>query len=163
VIVDFKSNLSILAPVKDEIEELLTRYPDSRSLVIPMLHLAQAQEGYVSGAGMEEIGTVLGLSPGYIQSVATFYGMYRFKPCGKNIVNMCDNISCALLGADNLVEYVAKKLGIEVGGTTSDMKFTLETVECLGACDRAPVMLINETLYDYLTQEKIDKILEQYK
>jgi len=158
---DLDYSLDILAPARDTVEALLSRYPDTRSAVIPLLHKAQQLEGFVSGQGMEEIAAVLGLSPGYVQSVATFYGMFHFKPVGRNIIAVCDNISCALLGADNLVHYLSQKLGVAEGETTPDRRFTLLAVECLGACDRAPVMLVNQVLYDHLTPEKIDAILEQ--
>ncbi len=159
---DLDYTLEILAPARDYIEHLLSHYPDSRSAVIPLLHKAQELEGFVSGQGMEEIAAVLGLSPGYVQSVATFYGMFSFKPMGRHVISVCDSISCALLGSETLLSHLERKLGIHVGETTPDRRFTLREVECLGACDRAPVMLVNAALYDHLTAEKVDRILEQH-
>lgn len=155
--------LEILAPAREYIEHLLSHYPDRRSAVIPLLHKLQELEGFVSGQGMEEVAAVLGLSPGYVQSVATFYGMFHFRPVGRHVISVCDSISCALLGSETLVHYLEKKLGVAVGETTPDRRFTLREVECLGACDRAPVMLVNATLYDHLTPQKIDAILEQHR
>ena len=111
-------------------------------------------------AAMEEIGRRLDVSPAYVQSVASFYTMYHMKPVGKYIILFCHNISCHLLGADNLLQYTAKKLGIQVGETTADKRFTLLREECLAACCGGPMMRINETFYEFLTPEKIDKILD---
>jgi len=143
-----------------EIGKILTRYPVKQSALLPLLHLAQDQEGYVTPEAMEEIGRRLDVSPAYVQSVCTFYTMYHTKPVGKYVILFCHNISCQLLGADDLLAYTAKKLGIEVGGTTSDKKFTLLREECLAACCGGPMMRVNEIFHEFLTREKIDQILD---
>jgi len=95
--------------------------------------------------------------------VSTFYSMYHKQPVGRNLIQVCTNISCALMGAEHVKEYLAQKLGIKAGGTTPDGKFTLICVECLGACGGAPMMQVNDTYYENLTREKIDKILVELK
>lgn len=142
-----------------EIERILARYPMKRSALLPLLHLAQDQEGYVTPEAMEEIAGRLDVSPAYVESVCTFYTMFHTRPVGKYVILFCHNISCKLLGADDLLEYTAQKLGIEVGGTTTDKKFTLLKEECLAACCGAPMMRVNETFHEFLTKEKIDQIL----
>lgn len=142
-----------------EIERILSRYPMKRSALLPLLHLAQDQEGYVTPEAMEEIAGRLDVSPAYVESVCTFYTMFHTQPVGRYIILFCHNISCHLLGADNLLEYTAQKLGISVGGTTADKKFTLLREECLAACCGGPMMRINETYYEFLTKDKIDQIL----
>ena len=109
---------------------------------------------------MREIGRRLDLSPAYVQSVCSFYTMYSTGRVGKYLILFCVNISCQLNGCDALLEYTAKKLDIEVGGTTADEKFTLHREECLAACSGAPMMRINDTFYENLTEKKIDQILD---
>lgn len=142
-----------------EIERNLAKYPFKQSALLPLLHVAQDQEGYVTPEAMEEIGRRLDVSPAYVEGVATFYTMFHTKPVGKYVILFCHNISCKLLGADDLMDYTAKKLGIEIGGTTTDKKFTLLREECLAACCGGPMMRINEDFHEFLTKDKIDKIL----
>ncbi|PIQ97671.1 MAG: NAD(P)H-dependent oxidoreductase subunit E [Nitrospinae bacterium CG11_big_fil_rev_8_21_14_0_20_56_8] len=141
------------------IPKILAKYPNRQSALLPLLTLVQRQEGHVSAEAMAEIGKRLELSPAYVQSVASFYTMYHFQPTGKYIILFCINISCQLRGADNLVEYTAGKLGIKVGETTPDRKYTLKREECLAACCNAPMMRVNDKYYEDLTKEKIDQIL----
>jgi NADH-quinone oxidoreductase E subunit len=101
------------------------------------------------------------LPPTEVASVASFYTMFNRQPVGENLIQVCTNISCSLLGAEHIVEYLKDKLGIDVGETTPDNKFTLAIVECLGSCGTAPMMQINDTYYESLTEEKIDQILEE--
>ena len=109
---------------------------------------------------MQAIGKKLELSPGYVQSVMSFYTMYHAEPTGKYIILFCHNISCQLNGADDLFAYTGKKLSVIGGGTTTDKKFTLHKEECLAACCGAPMMRVNDTFYENLTREKIDQILD---
>jgi len=145
---------------EQEIEKILARYPVKRSALLPLLHLAQDQEGYVTPEAMEEIARRLDVSAAYVQSVCSFYTMFHTRPVGKYIILFCHNISCKLRGADQLLAYTAGKLGVEVGGTTPDRKFTLLKEECLAACCGAPMMRVNETFHEFLTREKIDQILD---
>lgn len=144
-----------------EFERLLTRYPDRKAVILPALHLAQKEFGYVSDDAIAYIAGLVGTSPSEIEGVATFYTMYNRKPVGKYHVQICRNISCSLLGAEHLIEHVSKKLGVRPGETTPDGKFTLATVECLGSCGTAPVMQVNDEYHENLTVESIDRILDR--
>ena len=143
------------------IVKILAKYPEGRKLsaILPLLTLAQEQEGYVAPEAMIDIGRRLDVSPAYVESVCTFYSMYHTKPVGKYVVKFCINISCHLNGSDNILEYVEKKLGIKEGETTPDRKFTLLREECLAACCEAPVMQINNKYHVSVTPEKVDQIL----
>ena len=146
-----------------EFERLLTRYPDRKAVILPALHLAQKEFGYVSDDAIVYIAGLLGTSPAEIEGVATFYTMFNRKPVGKYHVQICRNISCSLLGAEHLIGHVAGKLGVTPGGTTPDGKFTLSLAECLGSCGTAPVMQINDDYYENLTEASIDAILDKLK
>jgi NADH-quinone oxidoreductase subunit E len=144
-----------------EFERLLTRYPDRKAVILPALHLAQKEFGYVSDETIVYIAGLVGTSPADIEGVASFYTMFNRKPVGKYHVQICRNISCSLLGAEHLIEHVSKKLGVRHGETTPDGKFTLTKVECLGSCGTAPVMQVNDEYHENLTVESIDRILDQ--
>jgi len=144
-----------------EFDRLLTRYSDRKAVILPALHLAQKEFGYVSDEAIVYIAGLVGTSPAEIEGVATFYTMYNRKPVGKYHVQICRNISCSLLGAEHLIEHVAGKLGVKPGGTTPDGKFTLSQVECLGSCGTAPVMQVNDDYYENLTEASIDAILDK--
>lgn len=144
-----------------EVEKILKRYPDKRSAIIPLLWLVQRTAGYVTAEGIAEVAGITGITLAQVQEVVSFYTMFHQKPVGKYLISVCDNISCSLLGAEQLVEHLEAKLNVRAGETTADGLFTLQTVECLGACNMAPVMMINETLYPNLTTEKIDGILKE--
>jgi len=146
-----------------KIDKIMAKYPVKLSAVLPLLHLAQEQEGYVTPEAMEEIGQRLEVSPAYVEGVCTFYTMYFTKPVGRHVIRVCHNISCKLNKADDHVKYIADKLGIQVGETTTDKRFTLLKEECLAACSEAPMMMINKTYHVNLTREKIDQVLDTYK
>ncbi len=145
---------------RGEFEDILGRYPDKRAAILPALYIAQREFGYVSLEAMEYVASLTEASPAYVYGVATFYTMYNKKEVGKYLVQVCMNISCALMGAEQVMEYIEKKLGIKAGETTADKKFTLMKVECLGACGNAPMMQINEDYHENLTPEKVDEILD---
>ncbi|MHB8940429.1 MAG: NADH-quinone oxidoreductase subunit NuoE [Desulfobacteria bacterium] len=144
-----------------EFERLLTRYPDRKAAILPALHLAQKEFGYISDEAIVYLAGLVGASPAEIEGVASFYTMYDRKPVGKYHVQICRNISCSLLGAEHLIEHVSRKLGVRPGETTPDGKFTLEKVECLGSCGTAPVMQVNDEYHENLTVESIDRILDK--
>lgn len=144
---------------ENEIVQILAKYPQEKSAVIPLLHLAQRQEGYVTPAAMEDIGRRLDVSPAYVQGVCSFYTMFHTQPVGKYVIRFCINISCYLNGCDALLDYTAQKLNVAVGGTTADKKFTLLQEECLAECCAAPVMRINDKYHVNLDRQSIDKIL----
>jgi NADH-quinone oxidoreductase E subunit len=143
-----------------ELEAILDRYPDKEAAILPALHLAQREFGYVSDEAVVYVANLLGFTPARIEGVATFYTMYNRKPVGKYHLQICRNLSCSLLGAEHLIEHVSKKLGIRPGETTPDGKFTLSKVECLGSCGTAPVLQLNDDYHEDLTEEKIDALLD---
>ena len=146
---------------KREFERLLARYPDKDAVILPALHIAQKEQGYVSDEAIVHIAELLSTSPARIEGVATFYTMYNRKPVGKYHVQICRNISCSLLGAEHLIAHVSRKLGVKPGETTPDGKFTLTKVECLGSCGTAPVMQVNDDYHENLDEAKIDAILDK--
>jgi NADH-quinone oxidoreductase subunit E len=144
---------------KAEINELKGKYPDPKSALLPALEIAQQENGWLSEEVMREVGEAMDLPPTEVASVASFYTMLYTQPVGEHVIQVCTNLSCSLLGAEHIVDYISRKLGIEVGDTTPDGKFTLLTVECLGSCGTAPMMQIDETYYEHLTEEKVERIL----
>ena len=147
--------------IEKEVQGILKKYPPERkvSALLPMLRLAQKEEGYITADAMVEIARRLEVSPAYVQSVCTFYTMYHLQPVGKYVIRFCHNISCYLNGADSLLEYIQEKLNVKIGGTTKDKKITLIKEECLAECCAAPVMRINDTYHLNLTKETVDNIL----
>ena len=146
---------------KVEINKLKDKYPDPKSALLPALELAQREHGWLSEEVMREVGQAMDLPPTEVASVASFYTMLYTRPVGEHIIQVCTNITCSLLGAEHIVDYISRKLGIEVGQTTPDGKFTLLTVECLGSCGTAPMMQVDETYHENLTEETIDRILAE--
>ncbi len=148
---------------KDEIESILTRYPMRRSALLPLLNLAQREEGYVSEAVMKEIAAILRLTPSQVYEVVTFYTLLNLKPIGKFHIQVCKSLMCALVGSDTLLGWLRARLGIRPGETTPDRLFTLSTVECLASCGTGPMMQANDDYYEQLTEEKVDRILADLK
>ena len=146
---------------KRDLEAILARYPSREAAILPALHLAQREFGYLSGEAIAYIAGLLGFTPARIEGVATFYTMFNRKPVGRYHLQICRNISCSLLGAEHLIAHVSKKLGIRPGETTPDGKFTLSAAECLGSCGTAPVMQVNDDYHEELTEEKIDALLDR--
>jgi NADH-quinone oxidoreductase E subunit len=143
-----------------EFEEVLTHYPTKRAALLPTFWLAQRDFGYLSPEVMEYIATLLDLAPAYVASVASFYTMYYKEPVGTFHVQVCTNLSCTLLGAERIVECVEKKLGVGLGQTTTDKRFTLSEVECLGSCGTAPVAQINDDYHENLTPENVVRLID---
>ncbi|MBM3216263.1 NADH-quinone oxidoreductase subunit NuoE [Candidatus Poribacteria bacterium] len=141
------------------LDDLLTHYPTKRAATLPALHLAQAQNGYISQDVMEHVAELLDLSPAQVQDVVTFYPMFFQEPVGKHIIRVCKTLPCMLCDCKKVLDHLRESLEVEVEGTTADGNFTLLEVECLAACDQAPVMMVDEDLYGNLTPEKIDEIL----
>lgn len=149
--------------VEKEFQELLTRYPSKRSALIPALHIVQRELGYLSDEGIKYVSTLMGLTPAQVTEVATFYLMFFLKPVGKNILWVCHNLSCDLCGAEEIISHLENKLGIKVGETTADGKFTLLRQECLASCDTAPVMQVNDEYEENLTPPRVDEIIERLR
>lgn len=144
---------------RQHITSLRALYPQRQSALLPALYVAQGEIGYLPDEAMAEVAALLDLSLTEVGSVASFYTMFYRHPVGENIISLCTNLSCHLLGADTMAAYLSDKLGIGSGQTTPDGKVTLEFVECIGACDYAPAMLVNGTLHGNLTKEKVDQLL----
>jgi NADH-quinone oxidoreductase subunit E len=147
--------------LQNQFDELLKKYPQKRSALIPMLLCSQEEFGFITDECIEQISKRLGLPPIDIREVISFYSMLRLKPAGKFHIQVCTNISCLLLGGENLLHHISKKLGIKPGEVTPDRLFSLAEVECLGACCNAPAMQINYQYYEDLTLSKVDQILDQ--
>ena len=150
--------------LNDEIREAIRgyfpRYPTRQAVTLPALHLVQERLGYVPPQAVVEIAELLELAPAQVQDTLSFYGFFKQdKPLGRVRVWVCRSLSCAACGSEDLLEYLCEKLGIRPGETTPDGRVTLEFAECLGACDYAPAMLANDTLYKNLTREKIDQFV----
>jgi NADH-quinone oxidoreductase E subunit len=144
-----------------KVEELRKRFPDSKSLTIPVLWMVQEEHGWISDESLEEIAKLLDLPVQHVYGVVSFYTMFNRKPVGKYHIQMCTNVSCQLLGAEKLSEYICRKLNIKMGETTPDNKITISEVECLGSCGTAPMMQVNDDYYENLTEDKIDELLRK--
>ncbi|UCD16560.1 MAG: NAD(P)H-dependent oxidoreductase subunit E [Candidatus Zixiibacteriota bacterium] len=146
-----------------EIREKMVKYPRRKSAILPALTVAYRQIGHLNEDLYGEISKIIEIPVVEIAEAASFYTMFPKHPVGKYLIQVCHNISCALLGADGLVRYLEKKLEIRKGETTPDNLFTLITVECLGSCSTAPMMQINDRYYENLTREKVDTILDELR
>jgi len=153
----------IKGEVKERIDRWIAQYPgDQRqSAVMPALRIVQeVNGGFLTRELMDEVADYLGMPPIAVYEVATFYSMYEHKPVGRHKICMCTNISCMLRDADDLVEYLKEKLGVDIGEVTPDGKFSIKKVECLGACGEAPVAMIGKEYYGNLTRERLDELLD---
>lgn len=146
-----------------QIQELISKYPQKRSALIPSLHLVQKELGHISQETMSDVARIFELAPNEVREVVSFYTMFHRKPVGKYVLQVCTNISCQICNAEGIMAHLEKKLGIKPGETTPDDKFTLLEVECLGSCGTSPVVQINEDYYEDLTPEKLDSILDSLK
>ena len=148
--------------VLEEIRELPAKYPQPRSAVMPALDLAQEEVGYLTPEAMSEVATALKLDPGYVEGVATFYTLFHLQPIGKHRFYVCTNLSCTLRGATDIVEHVKGAIGVhEAGELSKDGLFSYEEVECLGACEYAPVMRLDHRYEKDLTNQKVDSLIAQ--
>lgn len=142
---------------------VIARYPRPRSAMIPLLHLAQEQDGHVTPEAMEHVGELLGCTAAEVLGVATFYEMFKLEPVGEYLLGVCVNLSCMLLGADELVHHVESRLGIPIGGTTADGRITLEEMQCLAACGGAPCLQVNYRYFENVTTERLDRIIDDLR
>ncbi len=147
----------------DKVTEIIARYPvgKQKSALLPVLHMAQEQFGWLSSDTMDYVAGLLKLEPIEVYEVATFYSMYNLQPVGKYLFEVCQTGPCMLRGSDDIIKYIGDKLNIHPGQTTDDGLFTLKTVECLGACGYAPMMQMGKTYREHLTKEKVDAIIEE--
>lgn len=138
--------------------------PIQRSMLLTALYMAQEQYGYLTPEAIERVAQRLQMSPGEVYETATFYSMYRRRPMGRYVLQVCEGLSCHLAGgADNLASYLQETLGIGPGETTADGLFSLQTVQCLAACGSSPAMRVNDTLYENLTFDRVDQILSELR
>ena len=137
------------------------RFPNKRAALLPVLHAVQHKYNWIPTQAMEEIGAFLGLAPAEVLDTATFYEEYWLKPKGEYLIQVCRSLSCEVCGSNDLTSFCKQKLGIELGETTKDGKFTLVELECLGACGTAPVALVNEVLHEELTVDKLKQIIAE--
>jgi len=146
---------------KAKFDQYLTRYPIKRAAIMPALWLAQEEFGWLSNDTMEYVAGLLELPPAFVASVASFYTMYNKRPVGRHHVQVCTNLSCALRGADTIVECLRSRLGIGLGETTADGRFTLSEVECLGSCGTAPMMQVDDDFWENLTEESTLAVVDR--
>lgn len=148
---------------RKRIDEIVSRYVRKEAAILPVLHLAQREFGCISEEEEKRVAEILEIEPIQVREVVTFYTMLNQKPVGKYHIQICSNLSCSLMGAGSLIDYLKEKLGIGLGETTPDKKFTLSEVECLGACETAPSMMVNFDYHGSLDKKKIDEILDGLK
>lgn len=146
-----------------QVEEIKSRYPQPKAALMPILWMAQNKFGWISQETMEYVAKLLDLTPAHVLGVVSFYTMYFMKPMGKYHVQVCTNVSCMLRGGDAIYKNLCGKFGIGNRERTADGKFSLEEVECMGACGGAPMVAINEDYHENLTQAKVDDLLSSLK
>jgi NADH-quinone oxidoreductase subunit E len=149
--------------MKQRFDQLVGRYPEKRSALIPMLHEVQAEVGYLSPEALEWVAGYLGLSPADVMSVASFYDMLHLEPVGKHLIYVCQNLTCSLLGAERLIHHLEDKLGIRMGETTPDGLISLKRMECLASCGTAPAIQIDGIFHERMTPQKLDDLLERLR
>lgn len=145
------------------IQDLQKKYPEKRSALIPALHLAQAEKGYLPRETQDEIATLFDIDPNEVNSIVTFYDMFFEEPVGKHIIHVCKNVSCMLRGGDELLRNLCHHLKVDPREPTADGEFTIIPSECLGACDRAPMMIVDEKVIGPVNEADFDKILKEAK
>ena len=145
----------------DAMKKLEPRYPNKVALLLPALHKAQEENGWLPPEVLDEVAEYIGIHPAQVREVASFYTMYNLKPVGKVHVKICTNVACMLRGADRLVEFCERRFGIRCGETTTDKRFTLDEEECLAACGTAPAMMLNDDYHENLDINRLEEILSQ--
>ena len=142
---------------------IISRYPRTRSALIPLLHVAQEQDGWVSPEAMDHIAELLGLEAVEVLGTCSFYGMFKRHPVGRYVVSVCTNISCLLLGGEELLAHCESRLGVKAGATTDDGVFTLEDVECIAACSDAPCLHVNYRYFLNITHDQADALFDDLR
>ena len=148
---------------RQQLDSLVTRYPEKRSALIPILHEVQAEVGYLSPEAVEWVSGYLGLSPADVMSVASFYDMLNLEPVGTHMIYVCQNLTCTLLGAEKLIRHLESRLGVRMGETTPDGKITLKRMECLASCGTAPSIQVDGVHHHQVTPEKLDALLDELR
>jgi len=148
---------------QDLAAEIIGRYPVAKSALIPLLHLAQEQDGYVTDDAMVHIAELVGVTPAEVLGTCSFYEMFKREPVGRYLVNICTNISCQLVGGEELLHHAEKTLGIRSGNTTPDGLFTIEDVECIAACTEAPCLQVNYRYRHRISHEEFDALVDDLR
>ncbi len=146
-----------------EINRIKSKYHNGQSSLLPALYVVQREHGWLSQDSMSAVGDLLNVPIATVKGVSTFYSMFRHKPMGRNLIQLCTNVACMIMGAERLADILKEKYGLEPNGTTPDGRFSLVIMECIGACGTAPAMLVNTDFYENLTEENIFSVLEKYK
>lgn len=146
-----------------EINRIKSKYHNGQSSLLPALYVVQREHGWLSQDSMSAVGELLNIPKATVKGVSTFYSMFRHKPMGRNLIQLCTNVACMIMGAERLVDILKSRYGLEPNGTTDDGRFSLIIMECIGACGTAPAMLVNTDFYENLTEENIFLVLEKYK
>jgi len=147
----------------EEINEIKSKYPDSHFCLLPTLYIFQREYGWLSPQVLEAVAEALNIPKATVKGVSTFYTMFKHKPMGRHLVQLCTNVACMIMGGEKLLDILKERYGLEPSMTTPDSRFSLVIMECIGACDKAPAMLVDTDFHDSLTEENIIDILEQYK
>jgi NADH-quinone oxidoreductase E subunit len=154
----------VLTPeARQTIQSLTKVYETNQSALIPALHVAQADQGWLSEETQREVAQILGLTAQSVRQVVTFYTMFHQKPVGRHLIQVCRNLSCSLLGGQRLQSQIQEKLKIGDGETTEDGRFTYVSVECLGSCGTAPVLMVNDRYHENVTAPQVDRLLDELK
>ncbi len=140
--------------------EIIGRFPRPKSALIPLLHLAQEQDGYITQDAMRHIAELVSVTPAEVYGTASFYEMFKFEPLGKYLINICCTMSCALLGAEELMHHAEQRLGVKAGGTTTDGVFSLHHAECQAACTEAPCLQVNYRYRYRVTVDQLDQLID---
>lgn len=149
--------------IEERLQEIIKIYPNREAAVLPALYIAQEEFGWLSQEALKTVSDSLNLSDAFVRGVATFYYMYKNKPMGKHLIQICTNVSCMLFGGERIVDLLRERYNLEPGGTTEDGRFSFIIMECIGACDMAPAMLVNSDLHGGLKENNVFEILDRYK
>lgn len=156
-------NIMFKDTVLKEIDDIRAKYPDTKSALLPSLYIAQREFGWLSQEAMSCVARSLNLPEATVRGTASFYSMFKHKPAGRHLIQLCTNVSCMILGAERLLDFLETKYGVRPDDTTKNGRFSLVIMECIGACGAAPAMLVNADFYDNLTEQKVEEILGKYK
>lgn len=151
------------AHIEERLLKITDKYPEREAAVLPALYIAQKEYGWLSQEALKKVSESLNLPDAFVRGVATFYYMYRNKPMGRHLIQICTNVSCMLFGGERIVDLLKERYHLEPGGTTEDGRFSLLIMECIGACDMAPAMLVGKDLHGRLNENNIFEILDRYK
>jgi NADH-quinone oxidoreductase subunit E len=147
----------------ERIRKQVGHYPEKLAAVLPALYIVQEELGHLPDESVQFVADLLNVPESEVYGTATFYSLLRWKPSGRNVISVCHNLPCTLLGAETIIEHLGRTLGVEEGQVTADGRYSFRRIECIGRCDGAPAMLVNDDHHGDLTPEKIDEILKTYK